>query len=173
MTITTITAAEARALIENGAHLVDIRERDEHAREKIPGATHLPLERIDTMVMSSRPVIFHCSSGLRTTANAARLAAATKGAVPFVLEGGIQGWRAAGFATAIDRRQPLEVMRQVQLIAGGLVLLGVILGFAVTPLLFGLSALVGTGLMLAGATGWCGMASLLRVMPWNKAARAG
>jgi rhodanese-related sulfurtransferase len=173
MTITTITAAEARALIENGAHLVDIRERDEHAREKIPGATNLPLAHVETLVMSSRPVIFHCNSGLRTSGNAARLAAATKGAVPFILEGGIQGWRAAGLATAIDRRQPLEVMRQVQLIAGGLVLLGVILGFAVTPMLFSLSALVGAGLMLAGATGWCGMASLLRVMPWNKAAEAG
>ncbi|MDR8242161.1 DUF2892 domain-containing protein, partial [Acinetobacter baumannii] len=27
---------------------------------------------------------------------------------------------------------------------------------------------VGAGLMLAGMTGWCGMAKLLAVMPWNR-----
>ncbi|WP_325231663.1 YgaP-like transmembrane domain, partial [Sphingobium sp.] len=67
-------------------------------------------------------------------------------------------------------RQPIEVMRQVQLVAGGLVLLGVVLGFLVAPAFFGLSAFVGAGLIMAGATGWCGMARLLRLMPWNRRA---
>lgn len=63
-------------------------------------------------------------------------------------------------------------MRQVQLIAGGLVLLGVVLGFLVHPGFFALSGFVGAGLMMAGATGWCGMAVLLRTMPWNRRAQA-
>ena len=54
------------------------------------------------------------------------------------------------------------------MVAGGLVLLGVVLGFLVSPLLFGLSAFVGAGLVMAGATGWCGMATLLRHLPWNR-----
>jgi len=68
----------------------------------------------------------------------------------------------------VDRHQPLELMRQVQLAAGGLVLLGVALGFLVGPGFFALSGLVGAGLMMAGATGWCGMARLLQHMPWNR-----
>ena len=59
-------------------------------------------------------------------------------------------------------------MRQVQLVAGGLVLLGVTLGFLVSTACFGLSAFVGAGLMMAGATGWCGMAKLLQRLPWNR-----
>ena len=85
-----------------------------------------------------------------------------------ILQGGLDGWRAAGLPTRLDRAQPLEIMRQVQLVAGGLVLLGVLLGFLVAPAFFGLSAFVGAGLMMAGATGWCGMAKLLQAMPWNR-----
>jgi hypothetical protein len=51
-----------------------------------------------------------------------------------------------------------------------LVLAGVLLGLFVAPGFFGLSAFVGAGLMFAGATGWCGMANLLRMMPWNRRA---
>jgi len=59
-------------------------------------------------------------------------------------------------------------MRQVQIAAGLLILLGVLLGFLVDPLWFGLAAFVGAGLTVAGVTGWCGMARLLAVMPWNR-----
>ena len=87
-----------------------------------------------------------------------------------VLEGGIDGWRACGLPTEIDRKRPIEVMRQVQLVAGGLVLLGAVLALTVAPAFIGLSAFVGAGLMFAGATGWCGMAALLARMPWNRVA---
>lgn len=166
MTTTLITPNEAQRLIETGAMLVDIRDRDEHARENIPGAVNVPLAEIGSL-QSGCPVIFHCRSGARTEANAARLAAAT-GAPCYVIEGGIEGWRSAGLEVKADRRQPLELMRQVQLAAGGLVLLGVALGFLAGPGFFAISAFVGAGLMFAGATGWCGMARLLRHMPWNR-----
>ena len=68
----------------------------------------------------------------------------------------------------IDRAQPLEIMRQVQIAAGMLVLAGVLLGVFVAPAFLGLSAFVGAGLLVAGVTGWCGMANLLRIMPWNR-----
>jgi hypothetical protein len=47
-----------------------------------------------------------------------------------------------------------------------------VLGFLVAPAFFGVSAFVGAGLTMAGATGWCGMARLLRIMPWNRSAFA-
>ena len=46
MPITTISPAQARAMIDGGARLVDIRDRDEHAREHIPGALNLSLIHI-------------------------------------------------------------------------------------------------------------------------------
>lgn len=56
--------------------------------------------------------------------------------------------------------------------AGGLVLAGVLLGLFIAPAFFGLSAFVGAGLMFAGITGWCVIANVLRVMPWNRRALA-
>jgi rhodanese-related sulfurtransferase len=172
MTLTPVSPEQARALIERGVRLIDIREPDEHARERIAVADNLPLSRLDRVDPGGADaVIYHCRSGNRTAANATRLARAAD-CPAYVLDGGLDAWRRAGLPVAVDKRQPLELMRQVQLAAGALVLLGVVLGFLAAPAFFGLSAFVGAGLMMAGATGWCGMARLLSYMPWNRRATA-
>lgn len=172
MTLATLSPADTRAAIDAGARLIDIRGADEHARERIPGALNIPLDRLGDLPRDGRPVVFHCRSGMRTAANASRLGAAAGGAPAYILGGGIAAWRQAGQPVIADRSQPLDVMRQVQITAGVLVVSGVVLGTFVAPGFFGLSAVVGAGLMFAGATGWCGMANLLRVMPWNRRAAA-
>jgi rhodanese-related sulfurtransferase len=108
---------------------------------------------------------------MRTDANAAQLASASP-CQAYLLEGGIEAWRKAGLPVIDDAKAPLEIMRQVQITAGLLVLTGVILSLTVAPAWIGLSAFVGAGLTFAGATGWCGMAKLLAVMPWNRRAAA-
>ena len=62
----------------------------------------------------------------------------------------------------------MEIMRQVQITAGSLVVISVVLGLAVQTAFLGLAAFVGAGLVFAGSTGWCGMARLLAIMPWNR-----
>ncbi|MFZ7174519.1 YgaP family membrane protein [[Pasteurella] aerogenes] len=52
--------------------------------------------------------------------------------------------------------------------AGSLVLIGVLLGWTTNAAFYLLSGFVGTGLLFAGITGFCGMARLLDKMPWNK-----
>ncbi len=170
MTLATLSPADTRAAIDAGAHLIDIRGTDEHAREHIPGAQNVPLDQISKLPKDGRPMVFHCTSGMRTAANAVQLGVAAGGAPAFMLGGGIDAWRQAGQPIVADRSQPLEIMRQVQITAGGLVLVGVLLGLFLAPGCLGLSAFVGAGLMFAGVTGWCGMATLLRVMPWNRRA---
>ena len=172
MSIQKISPTQARQLLTSGAMLVDIREADEHARERIPEARNVPLAVIGQAGLTTQgagPVIFHCKVGARTEANAARLDAVVKGEA-YILEGGLDAWRRAGLPVVSDRKQPLEIMRQVQIIAGGLVVLGVVLGAEVLPYFYGLAALVGAGLMFAGITGSCAMARLLRWMPWNRRA---
>jgi hypothetical protein len=56
----------------------------------------------------------------------------------------------------------------VRLGAGLLVLTGVALGFLVNPGWFWLAGFVGGGLTVAGTTNFCGMASLLALLPWNR-----
>jgi len=168
MTLATLSPADARAAIDAGARLIDIRGADEHARERIPGAISVPLDRIGDLPRDGRPIIFHCKSGMRTAANTAQLGSAVGSAPAHILAGGIDAWREAGQPVVADRSQPLEIMRQVQITAGALVLAGVLLGAFVAPGFIGLSTFVGAGLMFAGVTGWCGMANLLRIMPWNR-----
>jgi rhodanese-related sulfurtransferase len=174
MSVKTISPADARRIIGEGAVLVDIRDADEYGREHIPGALHLPLSEIKPgrpELESPRAVIYHCRSGNRTAVNAETLKSASQ-CEAFILEGGLEGWRKAGLPVHVDRHQPLPLMRQVQIGAGSLALLGVVLGYLVSPWLFLLSGFVGAGLLLAGITGWCGMATILQKMPWNRGTAA-
>jgi rhodanese-related sulfurtransferase len=160
--------------MDEGAVLVDIREADEHARERIPGARHIALSQLDEADFAAhhgKTVIFHCRTGARTKSNSARLAAkAGEGCEAFIVEGGLEAWRQAGFPTAVDRSQPIELQRQVQIGAGGLALIGTLLGLIVSPWFLAVPLFVGAGLVFAGLTGFCGMAQLLQHAPWNKAA---
>jgi len=174
MTSATISPFDARRRIEDGsAILVDIREPAEYARESIPGAKLTPLSKFDAAAVRREAgdcpaVIFHCQGGNRTRANAQTLEACGVPEV-YMLEGGLQGWKAAGLPSRLDRRQPIEMPRQVQIGAGSLVVVGLALGATVSPWFVLLSAFVGCGLVFAGVSGWCGMARLLAVMPWNRA----
>lgn len=152
------------------AVLVDIREPDEYARSHIKGALSQPLSQWEKAHLTIDPdadVIFTCRSGMRTAGACDRLAARVTGEA-FVLDGGLNAWEKAGLPVETDADAPLEIMRQVQIAAGSLVLIGVLLGFLVAPAWFGLSAFVGAGLTFAGVTGFCGMARLLMLMPWNR-----
>jgi rhodanese-related sulfurtransferase len=170
-----VTPREAAQLMSEGALLVDIREADERAREKAAGSAHHPLSRIAAdgpARTAGRPVIFHCRSGGRTGCNIPALAEAAGGEA-YVLEGGLEAWKAAGLPVDVDRRQPIEIMRQVQIAAGGLVVVGAVLGLLVHPAFYALSAAVGAGLVFAGVSGTCMMANMLRAMPWNRTVAAG
>ena len=165
----TISPVEAaRLCAEGGAILVDVRERDEHAREKIDGAVSLPLSSWDDGQLSTGPVIFHCRSGARTEVEAHRLKQKAGDCQWFVLEGGLDGWRRAGLPVAKDARQPLELQRQVQLAAGSMVALGTLAGLLVSPWFLAVPLFVGSGLTFAGASGFCGLARLLGHAPWNR-----
>jgi len=171
----TIRPEDAAALVREGAVMIDIRESDERAREYIPGTVHRPLSSIEKPgtlgSVAGGPrgnmVIFHCRAGMRTQANAGTLADAAS-CESYVLEGGIEAWKAAGLPVKVDRGQPIKIIRQVQIVAGRLVLLGVILGLTAHSFFFALSGTVGGGLIFAGISGFCGMARLLALMPWNR-----
>lgn len=170
MAIQTLSPADALAMTASGARLIDIRSLDEFKRAKAKGAQNKPLDTLSDLA-GEQPVIFMCKSGMRTGANAAKLEAACSGQA-YVLEGGLDGWKSAGLPVEEDSSQPIEIMRQVQITAGSLVLIGVLLGSLVSPLWFGLSAFIGAGLTFSGVTGSCGMAKMLSIMPWNRRALA-
>jgi rhodanese-related sulfurtransferase len=170
-----VDPATVQAWLESGkALLVDVSEPDEHARERIAGARLAPLSRVEAGNLVAEPgktLVFHCNSGNRTTQAAEMLSRAGGGEV-YQLAGGLQAWKAAGLPVVIDRRAPLPLMRQVQIGAGSLVLLGTLLTVLVSPWFLVVPAFVGAGLIVAGITGFCGMARVLAHMPWNRSRSA-
>lgn len=164
-----ISASDAIAAIADGATLVDIRSPDEYAREHVPGSRNIPQERLGAAAFPDGPLIFTCQSGNRTAGCEGAIARAA-GERARIVAGGLNSWKAAGGTVESDPRQPLPIMRQVQITAGTLVLAGVLLSLLVHPGFIGLSAFVGAGLTFAGVSGWCGMANILQRMPWNRVA---
>lgn len=167
-----ISPRDAKALIDQGAVLVDIRESDERARAQIAGSHHMPLSKLGSLgnapAGKGQVVVFHCKSGNRTLVNADKLAAKTQ-CEAYIMDGGIDAWAAAGLpVSAAPKKPPIEIIRQVMIVAGSMVLAGVLLGMYVSPLWFYLSAFVGLGLVFSGVTGFCLMAYMLKRMPWNR-----
>lgn len=150
--------------------IIDIREPGEYAREHIEGSRNIPLSQLASTLFiedKDQPVIFHCGIGMRTR-NAASIIQTTGFKEIYCLEGGINQWKRCGLPTAINKKAPIEIIRQVQITAGSLVLLGLILGTTLNSYFLWLSAFIGAGLIFAGVTGWCGMAKLLSRLPWNR-----
>lgn len=176
MNLPVIRAEAAQQRIQQGAVLVDVRNADEYRREHIGGSLPVPLAELTAQGLPQAAkqascVVFHCKSGMRTGQACAVLAQTVPaGTEAFILENGLDGWKAAGLPVVTDRSQPLELMRQVQIAAGSLALAGALLGWLVSPLFYILCGMVGAGLLTAGITGFCGMAHLLAVMPWNRRA---
>lgn len=176
MSLSRVSPERAKSLIEQGAVLVDVRESEERAREHISAAQHLPLSKLDQTVLNveaGKPVLFHCRSGARTSANAAQLSAKLgEGCEAYIVEGGLDALKKVGVPVVIDRSQPMEMQRQVQIGAGSFGLLGTLLGLLVSPWFFAVPLFVGAGLIFAGVTGFCGLARVLMLAPWNRTAKA-
>src|SRR3990167_365645 len=126
----------------------------------IPGAHLIPVGTIELNKLqseiSNKKIIIHCKLGMRGEKGCKKLLNDNPNLDVYNIEGGIEKWKQCGLSVEVNQNAPIDVMRQVQITAGILILLGVIYGF------------VGLGLFLSGITGYCGMARLLMRMPWNK-----
>ena len=156
--------------------ILDVREQDEFAAEHAPGSIWVPLSQFGHCApgvlqsLAGRRIIIMCRSG-----NRAQLALEQIGQLGFggqlsaeVYPGGILEWIRQGKAIETGKAAHLPIMRQVQIAAGLAVLISVLLGFYVDSRFAWVAAFFGGGLTFAGITGFCGLARLLAVMPWNR-----
>lgn len=176
-----VAAGEVHRWLQAGeCVLIDVREPDEHARERIPGARLLPLSKFDPQQAAAlagpgRKVVMHCRSG-RRSADACRLAASLEqqGITVLSMTGGIEAWKGAALPVEVNAKVAgISVMRQVQLVIGLSVLAGSALAWFVDSRFVAIPAFFGAGLTFAGATGTCALASLLAWMPWNRSKPTG
>jgi len=150
--------------------LIDVREPGEFAGERIPGATLVPLSQFDPHKIpqsDDTPLVLCCRSGQRSQIAAQKLQEAGFESVS-QLASGITAWKDAGYPTIKDQNAPISLFRQVQIVAGSLVVTGTILGALISPWFLILSGFVGTGLVFAGVTDTCMLGMLLAKLPYNQ-----
>jgi len=153
--------------------ILDVRTPGEFASLRIPGSFNYPYEKFDPVPLMSTvpqdmPLYCLCQTGTRSQLIAAKMRSA--GFVNVVhVDGGINAWESAGLPLLRGERSVMSLERQVRIAAGGLVVLGIVVGVWIYPLALGVSGLIGAGLLYSGATNSCGMARLLAKMPWNTA----
>ena len=148
--------------------VIDVREPMEYASGHIAGSINVPLSRLQQADLPSGPLVLVCQSGNRSAKGVRTLLERGHAHPVRDLRGGLPSWQQAGLPVRKLKNAPLPLMRQVQIAAGSLVLLGLILSNTVAPAWILLSWFVGAGLVFAGISGFCGMARLLALMPWNK-----
>lgn len=170
-TINFIDPSELKNLLDsNNIYLIDVRSTDEFLIRHIDKAKNIPLpilslDQIDNP--EHKKIVLQCESGVRSEKAAIKLKSLSQGLEVFSLTGGIKNWENSNYPIIKGKDSKFPIMRQVQIIAGSLILLGSLLGIFVARSFLFIPLFVGCGLMFAGISGWCGMAKLLALMPWN------
>jgi rhodanese-related sulfurtransferase len=173
MTVATISPAELeRIRATTSLVLIDVRSPGEFASLHLAGSQLIPLEAFDPSELAlpvaggDGRIYLICGSGTRATVAAQRFKTRPD-LTPVVLDGGIRSWSAAGLPVTRGRGA-ISLERQVRIAAGLLVLIGLVLGWRIQATWLLLSAAVAIGLVFAGISGTCGMASILLLFPWNR-----
>lgn len=169
---TTLGATQVRAWMQEpaGPRIIDVRTPTEFAGSHIPGSYNVPLglleeHRRELSEHLDDEVVLVCRSGARAC-RAEGLLAETGLTNLHILDGGISAWEAAG-GDLVQGEQGWDLERQVRLVAGSLVLTG-ILTSTVVPQAKWLSAGIGAGLTGAALSNTCAMGMLLSKMPHNR-----
>ncbi len=164
------TLAE-RLTSENAPRVLDVRTPAEFETSHIPGAYNVPLDTLKEHKDELRrhldqDVVLVCRAGGRATQAEEAMAGAGLPGLQ-VLEGGMNAWESID-APVNRGRQTWELERQVRLVAGSIVLAG-ILGSVKVPAMKWVAGAIGAGLTGAALTNTCAMGMALSKLPWNQA----
>ncbi len=162
-----VVAAEAG---NSSVDVINVCTPAEYKEKHIAGVRNVPLDELSKRVgefSGKQTVYVHCRSGRRAEQAITTLNELGVTAELVNVEGGILAWDEAGLPTrSLTGRMP--IMRQTLLTAGLLSMLSLLLSWTVDAMFSVPTVVDGGALSIAGATGWCGMSSLLAKMPWNK-----
>lgn len=175
MATQTIDPRDVQNLIISGqtVELIDVRSPREFGDVHAASARSVPLDELEPATIlaarsgdPSQPLYIICASGGRGAKACQKFAAAGfENAIN--IAGGTNAWLAAGLPV-VRGKKSMSLERQTRIAIGCIVLTGVMLGWLIHPVFFGLSAFAGAGLIFAGITDICMLANLLARMPWNK-----
>jgi rhodanese-related sulfurtransferase len=176
---TTVTALDPQTLRRWTAEhqdlvIIDVRSAAEFESLHIRGSYNVPLPLLsehtaDLAARLGERVVLVCQSGVRAEQARQKLAGAGIDTA-YVLTGGAPGFADAG-GDVVRGAQRWDLERQVRMVAGSLVLTGLVGGRFVSPKLRTVAGIIGTGLTFSAASNTCAMGRALAAMPWNRTAQ--
>jgi rhodanese-related sulfurtransferase len=158
---------------DSPAQVLDVRTAAEFEAGHIPGSINIPLSQLprvcsDLASRGTGRIAVMCQSGVRSQ-KAEELLRENGCTEAKVVDGGLNAWQAMG--GEIEQGRPLWALeRQVRLVAGSLVLVGVV-GSMRYPRMKLLSGAIGGGLAFAAASNTCAMGNVLARLPYNQRSR--
>ncbi len=157
---------------EKPVMFVDVRTPLEFETVHIPNARNIPLPDLHKYVEELRNLAKDFSLVLVCrTQNRVQIAYEylMNSGIPNceILDGGISKWEADG-QPVVRGRKRISLEGQVRAIAGGLIVLGTILGVMLSSWFLVLPGLVGAGLVQAGLTDSCLMGRWVAKLPMNR-----
>jgi rhodanese-related sulfurtransferase len=169
--VNNISAQQAKTMLEQGAVLIDVREKAEFTQLHIPKANLIPLGGIqanDIKHYKDSPIIIYCQKGLRGRKACEKLAQEDPNTKTFNLEGGIEAWQRAGFDTQQGDTQGLSLEQQINVFIGVMMTVFTVMAFALN-IIFGFIALFLLAiLILSKFTGYGALIRLIALAPWNR-----
>jgi rhodanese-related sulfurtransferase len=157
--------------------IIDVREEDEFLAEHVENSINIPLSSFAGMApgvlnqLGKSQIVIMCRSGVRAgqALNMIQGLGFNDLHQYQVYEGGILGWKKQGQPVVARKvKAPLPLMRQVQLVIGAMLLAFGIAAAVIDPVYAWGAVFIGCGLLVAGATGFCALANVLAMLPWNK-----
>jgi glyoxylase-like metal-dependent hydrolase (beta-lactamase superfamily II)/rhodanese-related sulfurtransferase len=171
-TIEMISPKDSHELVskDQRVKLLDVRSALEFNETHLKDSINIPIDmlglKIKNLSQNNQSYIVFCRTGNRSPMAADMLLQSGVHSVK-VMEGGITRWQKERLPI-IKGQGGVSLERQVRGIAGGLILLGIILAWLIHWAFIFISVWVACGLILAGLTDNCLMGMLLMKLPYNK-----
>jgi len=167
-----ISPRDASSLLKQDPQtkILDVRSALEFSQVHIEHSLNIPIDmisaKINELSQSRQNYLVLCHTGNRAAMAADMLIQSGIHTVK-VMQGGIVRWQKEKLPV-IKGQGTMSLERQVRLIAGSLVLLGIIMSWLLNWAFIFVSVFVSSGLIYAGLTDNCLMGMLLMKLPYNK-----
>lgn len=152
------------------AKLLDVRSPLEFAQEHIDGAVNIPIDmlapRVEELAAAGAQYIVLCRTGNRSPMAADMLMQGGVHGVR-VMDGGMTRWKKERLPV-VKGEGGVSLERQIRILAGSLILAGIVLALTVHIACIAIPAFVACGLVFSGITDFCPSSKLLMMLPYNK-----
>ena len=152
--------------------IIDVRRAGEFQTAHIQGAENINFKNVTAQkdqLDHLDKIYFYCTAGVRCKKACELLEQAGMDPKKLVhVQGHSKDWEKVGLPVVKGAKIPFSIQRQIYLMAGSFILIGLILAFSWNMWFLLLPIFVGAGMVFSAIRGVCYSELFLEKMPWNR-----